>query len=124
MLIYSPDGYMSAMLMRTGRAPFATNDWFRPTDGELAEASAFIAYNGTFSIDEPSGTVEHRISLSYFPNWIGQKQVRLVVNAADDLILTPAAPIMSAGTLVVPTLHWRRAPIYPGADKAIAWPNR
>lgn len=109
MLIYSPDGYMSALLMRNGRRPFASGDWFRSTADELSAASAFIAYSGSFVVDEASHSVAHHVDLSFFPNWVGQSQIRLAGGDADDLILTPTAPILSGGDLVIPQLRWKRS---------------
>lgn len=108
MLIYNADGCMSATMMRAGRAPFASDDWFRPSDAELVQAAAFIAYSGRFLVDESARTVAHDIEVSFFPNWIGKRQIRSVLLTADELTLTPASPILSAGRLLIPELHWRR----------------
>jgi hypothetical protein len=34
-IMYTPDGYMSAQLMHLGRPKFASGDWFRGTDKEI-----------------------------------------------------------------------------------------
>ncbi|WP_228489079.1 lipocalin-like domain-containing protein [Raineyella fluvialis] len=40
-ILYTPDGYMSAQLMTPGRPAFASGDWFDATDEEVrAEAPA------------------------------------------------------------------------------------
>src|SRR5271169_1670906 len=36
-IMYTPDGYMSAQLMRPGRPKFASGDWFSGTDEEIKE---------------------------------------------------------------------------------------
>ena len=36
-IMYTPDGYMSAQLMRPGRRPVASGDWFDGTDEEYSE---------------------------------------------------------------------------------------
>ncbi|HJW55228.1 MAG TPA: lipocalin-like domain-containing protein [Burkholderiaceae bacterium] len=47
--MYTPDSYMSARLMRPGRTPFATGDWFGGTDEEgREEAQGYIAYSDLF----------------------------------------------------------------------------
>ena len=107
-IIYSPDGFMSAMLMRTGRKAFASNDWYKATDEELGDASAFISYSGTFDVDERSAIVAHRIDVSFFPNWIGVSQFRLIEVKPTELVLTPSEPILSGGQLVTPRICWAR----------------
>lgn len=109
LLTYTGDGCVSVLMMQAGRPSFSSGDWFRPTPEELAAASAFIAYSGTFSVDEAARTVTHGVDVSFFPNWVGNRQVRLVELAGDDLTLTPTVPIMSGGQPVIPRVRWRRA---------------
>ena len=108
-IIYSPDGFMSVMMMRRGRKPFASNDWYSATDEELGDASAFVSYSGSFEVDERSAVVAHQIEISFFPNWIGVSQFRLIELGSTDLVLTPSEPILSSGQLVTPRMHWARA---------------
>ncbi len=43
-IIYTPDGYMSAQLMRPDQRPFASDDLFDGTEEEyMEEASTYIA---------------------------------------------------------------------------------
>ena len=59
--MYTPDGFMSAQLMRRGRPEFASGSWFDASDDELrAAASGYIAYSGPFHVGE-KGTVTHRL---------------------------------------------------------------
>ena len=52
-IMYTPDGFMSAQLMKPDRKPFASGDWFKGTDEEYKqEASTYIAYSGPFHVDE------------------------------------------------------------------------
>lgn len=45
MIMYTPDGYMSAQLERPGRPAFASGDWFTGTTVEIKEeAAGYIAY--------------------------------------------------------------------------------
>ena len=39
-IMYTPDGYMSAQLMRPGRRPFASGDWFDGTAKEYREEAS------------------------------------------------------------------------------------
>jgi hypothetical protein len=107
-LIYSPDGYMSVQIMRCGRRPFASGDWFSASEAEIREASAFIAYAGTFSVDEEAGTVTHAVDISFFPNWLRRMEVRNVRVSGDELVLVPRTAIRSGGADVMPQLRWSR----------------
>jgi Lipocalin-like domain len=64
-IMYTPDGYMSAQLMHPNRKPFASGDWFKGTDEEYRqEASTYIAYSGEFHVDEEKGTLTHSMFVS------------------------------------------------------------
>lgn len=87
-VMYTPDGCMSAQLMKPGRPPFASGDWFRGTDQELkAEALGYIAYSGHFHTDKEKQTLTHSMFVSLFPNWLGQAQARVVKIEGDMLHL-------------------------------------
>jgi len=107
-LIYDHGGWMSVQLMVASRPSFASGDWFQATSEELSSAAAFIGYSGTFVIDERAATVSHVIDMSFFPNWIGQTQIRRISLALNRLELTPVEPIRSDGRDVIPTLQWMR----------------
>src|SRR5205085_1154298 len=69
-IMYTPDGWMSAQLMRGGREHFASEDWFKGTlDEYRAEASTYIAYSGPFHVDEEKKTLTHSMFVSLFPDW-------------------------------------------------------
>jgi len=109
-IMYTPDGFMSAQLCRPDRTPFASGDWFDGTPKEYeAEASTYIAYSGPFHVDEEGQTLTHSMFISLFPNWVGQTQPRVVRIEGGMLNLSTASPIISAGKLVNSYLQWRRA---------------
>jgi hypothetical protein len=109
-IMYTPDGYMSAQLMHPDRKHFASGDWFDGTDDEYRqEASSYIAYSGPFHVDEEKQTLTHSMYVSLFPNWTGQTQPRVVRLEGDLLHLSTAAPIVSKGKKVNSYLTWRRA---------------
>jgi hypothetical protein len=109
LIIYTPDGYMSAQLMTRGRPPYAAAD---PQGGTCEEESAaargYLAYSGPFSVDEKIGIVRHHASVSLFPNWIGSVQERIAQLDGDILTLS-SAPMTYEGTRRTPRLVWRRA---------------
>ena len=75
-LTYDSAGRMSAQLMRPGRksampvgVSFANGT---ASDAELREAAGgFIAYFGTFNVDETSTTVIHHVEACLVPSWVG-----------------------------------------------------
>jgi hypothetical protein len=76
-LVYDGSGNMSAQLMKTDRARFAGRDPALGTDAEVRDAfDGYIAYFGTYSIDEPMRAVTHTVHGASFPNWTGAKLVR------------------------------------------------
>jgi hypothetical protein len=109
-IMYTPDGYMSAQLMRPERRPFASGDWFDGTEEEYREeASTYIAYSGPFHVDEEKRTLTHSMLVSLFPNWTGQTQPRVVKIEGDKLFLSTESPLKSGGKIVMSYLQWQRA---------------
>jgi hypothetical protein len=85
---YTPDGRMSAQLMRPGSNRFASEDWRKATAPEKANAWLdYFGYFGTFSIDLEKKAVVHHIEGSWFPNLIGTDQIRYFRFQDDRLIL-------------------------------------
>jgi hypothetical protein len=110
LILYTPDGYMSAQLQRPGRPPFADGDLLRATPEEYAAAgSSYIAYSGRFFVDEGKRSLSHEMAVSFFPNWFGQRQVRLVQVTGERLQLSTDGPQRVNGALKMATLTWRRA---------------
>lgn len=109
-IMYTPDGYMSAQLERPGRPNFVSGDWFKGTTEEVKEeASGYIAYCGPFHTDEETRQLTHSMFVSLFPNWIGQTQPRVVKIEGDMLHLSTASPIRSGGKETNSFLTWKRA---------------
>ena len=109
-IMYTPDGYMSAQLSKPDRPPFASGDWFKGTDEDYKqEASTYIAYTGPFHVDEEKQTLTHSMFISLFPNWVGQTQPRIVKIEGNTLHLSTAVPIHSGGKVVNSYLVWERA---------------
>ena len=108
-IMYTPDGYMSAQIMHPGRPKFASGDWFRGTVEEIKEeALGYIAYCGHFHADEQKQTLTHSMFVSLFPNWLGQTQPRAVKIEGDMLHLSTATPIKSGGKETNSYLSWKR----------------
>lgn len=70
-IMYTPDGYMSAQLMRSDRTPFDRDDPHHAPDDELAAtAGGYMSYAGPFSVVD-DGLIAHHVEVSLLPNWIG-----------------------------------------------------
>jgi hypothetical protein len=109
-IMYSPDGYMSAQPSKPDRPNFASGDWFAGTAEDYqSEASSYIAYSGPFHVDEAARTLTHSMFVSLFPDWTGQTQPRNVTLEGDSLHLGSVSPIQSSGKTVMSVLAWRRA---------------
>jgi hypothetical protein len=110
LILYTPDGYMSAQLQRPDRHAFADGDVLRATSEEYAAAgSSYVAYSGRFYVDEAKRSLSHEMAVSFFPNWLGQRQVRLVEVDGKRLQLSTDGPQRFNGVLKTATLTWRRA---------------
>ena len=110
LIMYTPDGYVSAQLQRRERLAFADDDPLRATAEEYAAAgSSYIAYSGRFFVDEDKKSLSHEMAVSFFPNWFGQRQVRLVEVNGETLRLSTDGPQRFNGALKMATLTWRRA---------------
>ena len=110
LLLYTPDGYVSAQLQHRERSRFADGDPLRATAAEYASAgSTYIAYSGRYFVDEAKQALSHEMAVSLFPNWFGQRQVRLVQVTGEYLQLSTDGPQRFNGALKIATLTWQRA---------------
>jgi hypothetical protein len=109
-ILYTPDGYMSAQLSSPDRSGFAGGDMYRGTPDDYATAGiSYLAYSGPYRVDEAARTVEHEMGVSLFPNWRGQRQLRIPELDGDLLVLATEQPTMFAGSLKTARITWRRA---------------
>jgi hypothetical protein len=108
-LIYTSDGFVSAQLMKPGRAAFQSRDWFQGTPEEYVESgSGYIAYCGRYEVDEVNETVAHIPSVALLPNLIHGRQLRAIQLHGDRLTLRTAGVADADGALVSSHLEWQR----------------
>ena len=68
LILYTPDGYMSAQLSAAGRPNFASDDMYKGESQEYAAAGlSYLAYSGPYYVDEARRVVEHEMFVSLFP---------------------------------------------------------
>jgi hypothetical protein len=78
-LTYDQAGRMSAQIMRPGRRSSVDDpaDISRASADELRQiAEGYLAYYGTFTVDEENKTVIHHVEASMLPAWLGTDQHR------------------------------------------------
>ena len=110
-IMYTPDGYMSAQLMRTDRAPVDRNDPNLAHDNDLAAAAGgYLSYAGPFTVVD-EGLIAHHVEVSLLPNWIGGIQYRKARLQDSCLELRPPEPILIHGEPRNAKLVWRRTRI-------------
>jgi hypothetical protein len=86
MIYYGPHGEMSVQIAPDRARPRAGKD-FTPEEAKIA-VTDYIAYFGTYTIDEKAGTVTHRREMSVQPGDKGDF-VRRYEFVGDQLILRP-----------------------------------
>jgi hypothetical protein len=110
LILYTPDGYMSAQLCAADRPNFESGDMYKGKPEEYVAAGfSYLAYSGPYYVDEASRIVEHEMFVSLFPNWKGQRQARIVKLDEKDLHLSTDRPLMFNGSLRMAAITWRRA---------------
>jgi Lipocalin-like domain len=88
-LIYDTQGHMSVLIMDPDRTRFKAETSAAGTTEEKAAAfDTFLAYVGTYQIDETSHTIIHRVDASSYPNFKGSEQRRTYSFADGKLTLT------------------------------------
>jgi hypothetical protein len=94
LILYTSDGYMSAQLGSDGRDRFRNQDPYGGSSEEyIAAGRSYIAYSGRFYFGESNGRLEREMFVSFFPNWQGQRQVRVAAIEDDRLHLAPDRPM-------------------------------
>jgi hypothetical protein len=108
-IMYTPDGYMSAQLMRSGRKRFSGDDMqLAPNDELAAAASGYLTYAGPYNVVR-DGLIAHHVEVSLLPNWIGGTQYRAAHLSGSVLQLGPPEPVLIDGQHRNLRLVWHRA---------------
>ena len=106
-LMYDPSGHMSVVLMQGGRQPYVGDD---PTPAEaLVAFNSYIAYFGTFSVNEAEGYLTHHLQGDIRPPASSNNNQRFYELTGDDLTLMP--PVGDSGIQL--KIAWRRLPLLP-----------
>ncbi|KAH0038525.1 hypothetical protein KCU78_g1483, partial [Aureobasidium melanogenum] len=96
-IMYTPDGFMSAQIMQPGAQKWHVNDLIGGTQEEKADAmSHYVAYSGPFHVEMENGKPKlcHSMSVSLFPGWLGDTQERLC-NLEGDVLQLSTPPMLT-----------------------------
>lgn len=109
LLLYTPDGTVSAIL-HTARRPVFGTRLFRHGSAEAQQMAAltYVSYAGAWELRDEE--VHHYVRHSLFPDWVGTDLVRAVSWEDGDLVLTTLPERTRSGKVVVNRLRWRRHP--------------
>jgi hypothetical protein len=92
-LIYDASGRMSAQIMRSDQASFASDDNLHALTEEASAAwHNYIGYFGTFSVHADATAVTHHVEGAWFPNMVGVDLVRTCRLQGDQLVLEGKTP--------------------------------
>jgi len=103
-LSYDALGNMAGQVMRPGRLEVAPGQW--TTQDVRSAYAGYIAYFGTYEVDEAGETVVHHVQGALNPAWVGGDQVRQMRFDGHLLILSTDVP--KGGALVRHTLTWQK----------------
>ncbi len=105
-IMYTQDGYMCVAIMRPHRTPFAAGDLLGASLAEKAHAAqTYVSYCGQYEFR--GDVVIHHVELSFFPNWVGVDQERLVELTGNRLTLS-TRPLVLGGRQQTAHLIWER----------------
>lgn len=106
LLLYTPDGCMSATIMAAQREPFSTPNPRSAPAGERAAAfDGFFSYAGRFRV--LAGEVRHEVLVALNPGQVGTLQTRHVRLAGRRLELTAEESLPDAHSRRH-VIEWRR----------------
>jgi len=107
-LMYDTKGYMAAQIVDVNRPKFATEDYRKLTPEETGAAfKGYVAYFGTYEIDEGKEAVIHHVANSLLPNWAGTDLIRLYEFNGNRMTLR-SEPMVRGSHIIVLTLVWEK----------------
>jgi len=110
LLIYSPDGWMSAVLSRGDRGPLGVARLERsaaaPPEAKARAFDSYLSYAGTWRLDGEQ--VVHQVTLAQTPELVGQENRRVARLDGDGLTLSYRL-VARSGVGRTYALSWSRA---------------
>ena len=75
--MYNDHGSFSGQIAGSGRPVFESGNLLKGTPEEIKKAfEGYIAYYGTYEVDENNSQITHHVENGLFPNWVGNNQTR------------------------------------------------
>jgi hypothetical protein len=109
-IIYDEYGHFAAQLMKLGRPSFASGGVYGGTVEETEAAyTGYLAYFGSYEVDDDHHNMLHHVEASLFPNWVGVTQVRAYEFQGESEMSLTTPPLDVAGKTGVSVLAWKRA---------------
>ena len=106
LIVYTADGRVSVQLAGPDRPALAIADYLTaPVEERAAAYSSYIAYHGTYRVDDARGVVVHRVLGALWGGLVGADQIRDFTFDGDRLTLS-TPPFDGAQS----HLTWRRVP--------------
>jgi len=109
LLMYTPDGHMSAILSRAGRplldASRLETSAKAPAEEKAGAFDSYLSYGGRWSID--GDEVVHTVEYALTPNLVGRDNRRRAALDGDRVVLSYDVPARSGVTRHY-SLTWRR----------------
>ena len=107
-IIYDRAGNLSAQIANTHRPSLPSTDLRRLTPEETHPAfKGYVAYFGTYDVDEKKGIVIHHLTNSLLPNWTGIDLVRHY-EFSGNLMTLRSPPMLFGARKIVLTLVWEK----------------
>jgi hypothetical protein len=106
LILYTPDGYMSATISRSDRSLMSDSNTRLAPDSEKAVSfDSYFHYSGTWRIE--GNEVIHTVQHSLDPHFVGTDQVREMDYSGDVLVLG-AEITTKTGAQMNNRITWRR----------------
>ncbi|MBI4785614.1 MAG: lipocalin-like domain-containing protein [Chloroflexi bacterium] len=108
LLIFTEGGWFSLQIMQPDRPRFASNNRTMGADEEVRAAFAgYIAYFGTYIVDQTTAVIRLEPLGALYPNWLGETQIRLASMSGNVLRLT-TQPQATARRQFTNQLSWEK----------------
>ncbi len=106
MILYTPDGHMSALIAEAGRKPLSAASMKTAPEAERADAFAsFFAYGGTWRVE--GDDVIHVVTTALNPAFVGTEQRRRMAFDGTGLTLSADEPDGRGGSRRH-AIRWRK----------------
>ena len=108
-LVYDGRGSFAGQIMAVERPAFATGNLLKGSDAEVRVAfEGYVAYYGSYSVDETQALMIHQVEGSFFPNWVGEQQIRRFEFDDNGRLELRTLPIKGARADLTVVLVWER----------------